>query len=74
MEYGFGRGIWDGISLLETKRGNHALLLHKGQNFALFVLKIKLFFFLIQVFFRYNKAFIYHPLGRFGEILPSCMQ
>ena len=45
----------------------------KRREFALFVLKVKLFFFLIQVFFRYNKAFIYLPLGGFGEILPSMM-
>ncbi len=58
-------------------RGNHARTPRSGspkkREFALFVLKIKLFFFLIQVFFRYNKSFIYHPLGRFGKILPSMM-
>ncbi len=53
-------------------RGNHAWQPRssspKRREFALFVLKIKLFFFLIQVFFRYNKAFIYPPLGGFYEI------
>ncbi len=51
-------------------RGNQARQsrssLPKRREFALFVLKIKLFFFLIQVFFRYNR-------GRFGEILPEMM-
>ncbi len=54
MVYGFERGIWDGISFVITTRGNHALGPPKRREFALFVLKIKLFFFLIQVFFREN--------------------
>ena len=41
-------------------RGNHARQPRssspKRREFALFVLKVKLFLFLIQVFFRYNKA------------------
>jgi hypothetical protein len=57
--------------------GNHARQprssFPKRREFALFVLKIKLFFFLIQVLFRYNKGLIYPPLGGFGEILPSMM-
>ncbi len=39
MEYGFDQGIWGGISFVVNMRGNHALVL------ALFVLKIKDFFF-----------------------------
>ena len=60
MEYGFDRGIWGGILFVVTTRGNHALSSAKRPEFALFVLNIKMAsnFSLIQVFFRYNKAFI----------------
>ncbi len=65
---------WEyGLEYRHIIRGNHARQQRssslKRQQFALFFLKT----FLIQVFFRYNKAIIYPPLGEFGEILPSMM-
>ena len=45
----------------------------KRRELALLVLKTKLFFFLIQVFFWYNKAFVCPLFGGFDEILHSMM-